>query len=271
MNYNFYHLKTISNTHVGSGQSSYGIVDNIVQKDYLTSFPCMNSTSLKGAMREWIDKGLGKKSEAIAIFGSSNEKDDNSKTNQAGSHHFFQASLLSFPMRSNKVGFFNVTCPAIISELSIYLESFGITQYKTELAALLNIVIQENSPISFRQMIGAIIEKHTIKTIASPANIAYSNNLKQLFGDNLVIMHNDTFSEIIKKLPIITRNNLENGQSTNLFYEEVVPRETHFGFLVGYKESASALFSAQISNKSAVQIGANATVGYGFCELSKLI
>jgi len=58
---------------------------------------------------------------------------------------------------------------------------------------------------------------------------------------------------------------LENGQSANLFYEEVVPRETRFGF----KIQASGIDS-YFDTIADIQIGANATVGYGFCSLTKI-
>ncbi|MEO0625668.1 MAG: type III-B CRISPR module RAMP protein Cmr4 [Bacteroidota bacterium] len=35
-----------------------------------------------------------------------------------------------------------------------------------------------------------------------------------------------------QELPVIARNYLDNGQSKNLWYEEVVPRESIFGFVI---------------------------------------
>jgi len=274
MKYTFYKIKTLSNTHVGSGQSSYGIVDNIVQKDFLSNFPCINSTSLKGSFREWMVKELKKVQEANSIFGYGNEQKEGKEvdvnTNKQGTHHFFQASMLSYPMRSNKVQYFNTTCPLIISELKANLNLFGINTFDDELEYLFkNAVPLRNGPISLTGTTDAIVEMHSIKTVAS-GNLKYSDNIKSLFGSNLVIMEDNQFTELIKKLPVITRNNLENGQSTNLFYEEVVPRETFFGSLIGFKEDVDPCFETVIGTNVLFQVGANATVGYGFCELTKL-
>jgi len=265
MNFAFYKITTKSNTHVGSGQNNYGIVDNIVQKDYLTEFPCINSTSLKGALREYVEEIIKDDNLATTIFGSKPTEKDNSKLSQ-GSHYFHQAFLLSFPMRSNTTQFFNATCPLILQDVKLALETCNKETNKDliyEIDELLKITIEPNNPISDTKP-DAIIEKHGIKT--NKTEISFSANLKSIFGNPLIIMHNDTFQEIVKKLPIITRNQLENGQSANLFYEEVVPRETRFGFLLA-ANSINDRFDAIKS----FQIGANATVGYGYCSLNKIV
>ena len=260
MNTQFYTLKTKSNTHVGSGQNSYGIVDNVVQKDYLTELPCINSTSLKGALREYAVENNWENTEII--FGSKpNER--NSENLRQGSHYFGQAYLLSFPMRSDKLQYFNVTCPHLLKHLAkILLANHAL---EAEVKNLLDTEkiknIMELQPVSDIYN-DYIIEKHNIKTI-KVGNI-FSDKLKEFLGKNLVVMHDNTFKSIVKKLPIITRNQLENGQSANLFYEEVVPRETFFGFTIQAENIVSVF-----DNLPEIQIGANATVGYGFCSLQK--
>lgn len=257
----FYQIRTKSNTHVGSGQNSYGIVDNVVQKDYLTELPAIFSTSLKGAIREF---GKDKRWNNIDdIFGSEPNEKDSTKL-KAGSHYFSQANLLSFPMRSNMLQYFNVTCPLLLNQLIEILPSGHNLSLK--ISTLLNKnEIRNVSPLFPVSDIhnDCIIEKHTIKTNIV-ANL-FDSDLKGLLGQNLVVMHDDTFKSIVKKLPIITRNQLDNGQSTNLFYEEVVPRETVFGFTI----RAEAIDSS-FDSISEIQIGANATVGYGFCSIKKI-
>ena len=261
MNTQFYSIKTKSNTHVGSGQNSYGIVDNVVQKDYITELPCINSTSLKGALREYADYKKWQNLEDI--FGSKPSEKDSNKLNQ-GTHYFSQAYLLSFPMRSNNLQFFNVTCPILLEHLIETLPESNTL--KTKLQNLLNKneikTIEKNAPISDKHN-GFIVEKHSIKT-KNIANI-FDVEIKKLLGENLLVMHDDTFKSLVKKLPIITRNQLDNGQSANLFYEEVVPRETIFGFTI----QASSIESS-FDSITDIQIGANATVGYGFCSTQKI-
>jgi CRISPR-associated protein Cmr4 len=41
------HCKT--NLHAGSGDTNYGIIDKMVQRDPVTELPCIYSSSLKGS------------------------------------------------------------------------------------------------------------------------------------------------------------------------------------------------------------------------------
>ena len=63
-------------------------------------------------------------------------------------------------------------------------------------------------------------------------------------------------------LPIIARNALDNGESKNLWYEQVLPSETVFYTII--QEEGEILKNAL--DGKIVQIGANATIGYGYCE-----
>ena len=44
-------LTALTNLHPGAGSESYGVIDNLVQRDATSDFPTINSTSLKGALR----------------------------------------------------------------------------------------------------------------------------------------------------------------------------------------------------------------------------
>jgi len=72
-----------------------------------------------------------------------------------------------------------------------------------------------------------------------------------------------TFHELAEELPVIARNHLDNGESKNLWYEEIVPRASVFMTCI-QAESQSRLIDDL--NDSLVQIGGNATVGYGYCK-----
>jgi CRISPR-associated protein Cmr4 len=79
--------------------------------------------------------------------------------------------------------------------------------------------------------------------------------------------HNNTaFKNHTDELPVIARNHLENGRAQNLWYEEVVPRESLFVWIVQAPKN-DAYFEAfkNAIHRSVIQIGANATVGYGYC------
>ena len=50
----FFKIEAISNLHVGNGEINYGLIDNLIQRDPVTELPNINSSSLKGALREFF-------------------------------------------------------------------------------------------------------------------------------------------------------------------------------------------------------------------------
>ena len=100
--------------------------------------------------------------------------------------------------------------------------------------------------------------------------------MKEELKRSLNITKNVCFSENDAKfielcsddnLPIIARNVLENGESKNLWYEQVIPAETVFYTLIDGGDDTS--LTQRISAENAiVQIGASATIGYGYCKFT---
>lgn len=58
-----YVINTLSNMHVGSGEVNYGVIDNLIQRDSVTNLPNINSSGLKGAIREYF-----KENENLAVL-----------------------------------------------------------------------------------------------------------------------------------------------------------------------------------------------------------
>ncbi|MCS4455235.1 RAMP superfamily CRISPR-associated protein [Clostridium botulinum] len=54
-NFKIYTIRCLTNMHVGSGDASYTLIDNQVQRDVITGFPTINSSSLKGSLRSFLD------------------------------------------------------------------------------------------------------------------------------------------------------------------------------------------------------------------------
>ena len=86
--------------------------------------------------------------------------------------------------------------------------------------------------------------------------------------DEVKKMSAAAFGEMCKdeNLPVIARNVLENGRSANLWYEQVIPAETVFYAVI--QEEGEELSNA-LGGKI-VQIGANTTIGYGYCRFTKV-
>lgn len=102
--------------------------------------------------------------------------------------------------------------------------------------------------------------------------------LEDFFGKDIALATPKTFKEFCGKtcLPVIARNQLENGESKNLWYEEVVPRESKFYFFI-VEEKANDLKSdnyrdlfEECLEADIIQIGANATIGYGYTKIKKI-
>ena len=69
-------------------------------------------------------------------------------------------------------------------------------------------------------------------------------------------------------LPVIARNYLENGESKNLWYEELVPHESVFWFMVIGEEKDVETFHKAVDGK-VVQFGGNASLGCGLCRVKQ--
>lgn len=216
----FFKIEALSNLHVGNGEINYGMIDNLIQRDPVTELPNINSSSLKGALREFFK--YKNKGDVDMIFGS-DPKDK--KNRKQGSIRFFEAELVAVPVRDDKVPYVMVTSDKTIESLKNRMESFGLSV-----------------PANIIELIGNPVEKSF-------------EEFKEICSD--------------EELPVISRNNLENGQSANLWYEQVLPKHSVLVFAVMGEDKALESFCSELNN-SQVQIGANATIGYGLCQIKEI-
>jgi CRISPR-associated protein Cmr4 len=182
----------------------------------------------------------------IEIFGS--DKDHPSDMSQGG-FRFFEANLLSLPVRS-KSGepFYRATSKDITTQLNGIIQGFGETNIFPDIA-----LSASKSQTEFGEF----------PLIQNPA----------LFGEFAILMDKENMDTAAEELPLLARNSLDNGQSSNLWYEEVVPRQTRFVFFVAVPNDLSSSFDNHFDkyvHNNVIQIGANATVGYGYCKFNKI-
>lgn len=208
-----------TNIHVGNENGGeFTIIDKAIQRDVLTGLPCINSSSLKGAINEYCSNMLKMKAEQRSkLFGS--DKLDKKSEAKKGEAIFFDAKLLFLPQQDEKVLYRHVTTKDILQMMEDRVKLF-IPSFKLEVNELNGKEVD-------------VIDYDKMKSLCS--------------NDNL---------------PIIARNTLENGESKNLWYEQVLPAETVFYTII--QEEGNDLKDAL--NGKIVQIGANATIGYGYCE-----
>jgi len=273
MHTQFYLIKPLSNLHVGSGDVSVGVIDNLIQRDVLTEFPTIHSSSLKGSIREFCKYSKLDDSEIKKIFGSDSEATKKEK----GAFRFFDASLLAIPVRTDKVPYLMATSVELLQEFVSKMEQFGIKGFDLkemqEFIKMLGKVQQTKKSIVFHQSLeGATIEELDFK--AGYDNKVDVSSVKKMIGgnDHIVILSDENMRLICDNnhLPVIARNHLENGTSANLWYEQVLPRYSLLYFpVVGNDVNTFKNFD-EILESSPVSIGANASIGYGYCKISKL-
>lgn len=259
-----------TNLHAGSGDTNYGIIDKMVQRDPVTRMPCIYSSSLKGALREYFEEGPEKDTIGVlanSIFGKKTEQENEGTDNSKGNTIFHEAQLIGLPVRSNLKPYFIATSKITLVNWMNKSGLLGLNfmALKTEINTLPD-DIAKNVP----KIIGTLIPHLDIEDFENVGSVAATiTELKRYLGSEILLMNNDDFKEICSDydLPVIARNNLENGESKNLWYEQIVPHQSRFVF---YTVCLGAdKFTGNIHDKT-VQIGANSSLGYGFCNITKI-
>ncbi|WP_278969518.1 type III-B CRISPR module RAMP protein Cmr4 [Phocaeicola barnesiae] len=271
----FYVLTTMSNMHVGSGEYNVGVIDNLVQRDVINKFPNINSSSLKGAFREFFKSE--KNDDFIKrVFGSAPKAQDDKAS---GSFRFFEANILSYPVRSNVVAYLRAVSIDVLKEFLLKIKMFQKQNDYKELVNVLNFLtgidVKEKKPIVFNTKLDkAIVEDFELKAeiYSKDLDNTMRTALYKYFGKRVVLLHNNDFQRLCGEnmLPVISRNYLESGESKNLWYEEVVPRLTQFYFPVMEEDRDADDFESKLSN-SLIQFGGNASIGYGYSKIEPIL
>lgn len=217
-----------TNLHVGNeNTSSYGLIDLAIQRNVTTTLPCINSSSLKGAIKEYLLSGIPnvETPKVKEAFGSD-------KTNQEthkGNFTFFDADLIAIPEANNNdpKGYKLAVCKDSIHSFAEKAKMMGAAGTVEEIENAINKIVPE----------GNVKEMNSFITLCNDDN-----------------------------LPIIARNALKEGKSENLWYEQVLPAESILLTLIDTGNSSDAL----IKDGDIIQVGANATIGYGFCQFKKI-
>jgi CRISPR-associated protein Cmr4 len=238
-------MECLTNMHVGSGDVNYNIIDNEVERDPVTGLPTINSSGVKGALRNHFK--LSAVDNIEQFFGNehSNEKNQNNST--PGNCKFLNANLLLRPMRVSKGNrpYVLVTTKEILEQFKEHTSNFGITNSFFEL--------NEDK---------LIIEK---KEMVEGYNVRFLQGVNSSFIDSqIAVMEHKDYKSV--DLPVIARNHLENGISQNLWYEEIVPHKSVFYFTV---LSTDGNIDNYIDGEM-IQFGGNASIGYGLTKITKI-
>lgn len=260
-------IQAETNIHVGNeNTSSVGLIDKEIQRNVLTSIPCINASSLKGAMNEYatVEAKLPA-AERVAIFGvDKKDKKEEVFETQKGGCLFFDAYLLLLPIQDDNNLYKLVTSKETIEQ---YIELLKLMGVDLTYAALIDKLKE--------------LDNHFDGEEGAGKSIMSFEKFKELCSDD--------------ELPIIARNCLIG--KGNLWYEQVLPQKSIFGTILiapsaievfkkevivdqktqKEKEIETPVVVSDIDKKiieifdgKVVQIGANATIGYGYCLFKNL-
>ena len=266
-----YLLRFLTNLHAGSGDTSYGIVDKQVQRDPVDQSPVVHASGMKGALREIFD--YHKLTNREEIFGTDTKTmSAEPEKAKAGLFYFFEARMVFLPVRSDSKPFFLATSPERLTAFLNAQDDFGTGKTESLETTFLSLSTEnpvQGSPIIFNQKEGIQVDEftavsHSKSGLTIPA--AFDLSLEQI-----ALFHDFDLKAIANRLPVIARNFLENGISGNLWYEEIVPRETRFYTFVARPDGKDYFETGLNDNRinHRVQVGGNASVGCGLCTLKR--
>lgn len=261
MNVHVYKYTCLTNLHVGSGDVNYNIIDNEVERDPVTGMPIIHASGVKGALREHFTRNGLAPETVETIFGAPPK---NKEAIKAGTYKFLDARFLSRPMRvgnSATKASVNVVSISALNDYLQLLSAFGCNHYGiTQIDAIGDDTFGD---AQFLTNCSGSINVEGEKTAPLPAAAAAQIlKLKDIVGDDFAV------AKSIDKypLPVMSRNCLENGESKNLWYEEVVPHGSVFYQLTITPDEAMELSL----EAEPIQFGGNATIGCGFIRIEKL-
>jgi len=267
------HIFTRTPLHVGAG-NSVGVVDSPIQRERHTKIPIIPGSSLKGVLSDfWNDDDFKRTDEGKIIFGN-----DAPKNASAGNLLVGEARVLAFPVRSAKGAFAWITCPLVLA------------RYKRDNASI-DFDLDQLDGLSDDQCLGAedvllkdcvVLEEYKFTSKGLSEDIA--GKLKNIIDDEvwksietrLVIVNDEIFSyfcenacEVVSRICIDDETGVTKPGA--LFNQEQCPSETMFYAVMGEqkdKGSLNALADKLNEQNNIIQVGANETIGLGYCSVS---
>ena len=280
-------LHALSPLHVGTGQG-VGVIDLPVAREKGTGIPFVPGSSLKGVLRSLVDDETLRKK----VFGP----DTSAAHEHAGSVQFGDLHLLFLPVRSLRGTFAWVTSPFLLRRFARdmgWLEN-GLTLPQPPALPREEACLVPNQPHSTLVMedgaAKVILEDLDLNaskdaTLAQWADILASQVFPQdatwqnLFKERVCLVHDNVMRFLLDTaLEVTARIRLDEQTKTvqtgALWYEEALPAETIMAGLVVISpvkatDQEIRTVLQQVTQRP-LQLGGNATVGRGLCQLSLL-
>ncbi len=278
--YHFFLLTTRSYTHVGQGAAESAVIDSLIQREQPYNIPVIYASSLKGAIRDHYEFILDKKDEADFLFGSQEPEQlelngKTTKTMYQAIVNFFDARLLFLPVGAlAKYSYYYATSPYVLNRFAeMYKQITGI-DYQLQLEL----------PSKIETFISYAKDKNELTPWIEGIQ---GNNIhkdkeflnQKLFGikkDKMAIFNDELFFALCRDcIPVLEHNKLDDyGISENKFNEEVLPYDTKMWFFISFPDTLKndptiTTLITKLPDKY-IQIGANASLGQGICEIEEI-
>lgn len=246
--YGFLFINVITPLHNGSGEG-LGAIDRQIMRERTTGFPIVQSSSIKGVLREEYKQKLkgvpngGKK--VFALFGP----EPQASSDHAGAVSFGDAQILAFPVRSLKGPWVWITSPLVLTRFARQVDLAGMT-----IASLNALRLQLRSgdgparicPHGAGQILvnnQLLLEEFPFQTQNSPeladfaaetAKFLYpaleDQYLHDAFARKLVLLPDDKFTYFVKHatevVPNIRIGDSGTTETGSLRYSEYLPAES---------------------------------------------
>ena len=284
-------MYAISPVHAGSGQS-VGVVDLPIQRERHTGWPHIQSSGMKGALRDWFRRYYENnphvewekakdQAENLAkrVFGR--EEGSGGGDGHAGAISVTDARLLAFPVRSDIAPFVHVTCPSVLERL---LRDVKLCSDEPDCSVP---EIDGDDSVSITGTFGKSEIVLEDLVVAVSENTEISGTLKGLFAKlapqakRLLLISDANFSFLVKTATEVQPHiaiKFETGTTKDgsLRYQELLPADSLLYSLVFF--SAERILENPAGTDvvkgwvkeaigSHIQVGGDMTLGRGLMEV----
>jgi len=243
--------------HVGGSQGA-GVVDLPVAREGATDYPFIPGSGLKGALR---DKAR-RHADRDAMFGTQE---------RAGQVLVGDGRLLLLPVRSLTGTYRWVTCPHILERYARDLRRAGLGQPQLPDSPEPGTALSDRESILFlEEREFATVPTDLSTLVESLGMVVVNDDARSRLDERMLIVHDDDFAWFARYgLPIQARNVLEEEtkRSKNLWYEEALPADTVLYAMIASRgtDGLEAFADLFPQDDPYLQVGANETVGQGWC------
>ncbi len=276
-----------SPVHCGVGQE-IGIVDQPLQRERHTNYPCIHGSEIKGVFRQYYNGN-----NVEEIFGP--EKSGEEGGDFASAVSFGDARVLFFPVKSLKGTYVWITSKDVLDKFSRTLKMANINNnicvpaitppnddniivYDTSIVVDSKVILED---YMFTPQNGTNNAFDSIIDNIVPGSISGYEYLNESLKKKICVVSDDIFREFTEiSTEVITRIEIDDEtgvvKSGALWTEEYLPTDTILYFPVFAVDSrksknglkAQEVLAAVKTLNTYLQIGGNETVGKGFVRIN---